>query len=47
MAGPFDLNGLSDGEYTLSAAVYDWQTLERLPTAEGDQMILGRVVVEE
>ncbi len=42
----FDLSGLSAGEYTLSAAVYDWQTLERLPTGEGDQVTLGHVRVD-
>jgi hypothetical protein len=32
---------LAAGEYTVSAVVYNWQTLERLPANDGDHVLLG------
>lgn len=39
--GTVNIRDLEPGTYTITAAVYNWQTGERLPTNEGDSATLG------
>jgi hypothetical protein len=40
---PFD--NLASGSYQVRAIVYDWQTGERLATADGDAVVVGTIVI--
>jgi hypothetical protein len=39
------LQGLASGNYSLRAIVYNWQSGERLPTTDGDSLMVGTIEV--